>query len=393
MKMAVNVAALLLASWSVLSIAGLLPDSVAFHGAQNAWNAAGEATTSLIDKAFYGALHGSDENKLDNYAFPRGSYRTYINSGKDANIANWTEQCSGILYKNDLWYNDKFGIRKFTREGSKLNSGRTETICFQDGKAMPIIVTADYLVGIYRDNQGQSFARFHNIDRLDKAEPVDIALGWAEPFETSGRIDFANTADHLYEILVKQDKERISPEEMAALVYFSAQGILLDYDKGIAIFADDITDPGVLSFYRQSEPGKREELHSRTFKHPYEGTGAGRFVTGDSIYYASMDTILQYNMVTGKTDEWYAAGMENTPIHAINYVYGAGGDTKGKLCLVCLYDDNVTFLCPQDYSFQVVNVSSQSQPVSQIYANQALIYIAPQPGDEYNSHFDYASAP
>ena len=36
--------------------------------------------------------------------------------------------------------------------------------------------------------------------------------------------------------LKKQDAEPITPEEMAGLLYFSAKGVLLDYQEGTAVF-------------------------------------------------------------------------------------------------------------------------------------------------------------
>ena len=89
---------------------------------------------------------------------------------------------------------------------------------------------------------GSSYATFFHEEYRYK-----IADGWAEEYKEEGNSTFSSVTTRLSEILKKQDAESITPEEMAGLLYFSAKGVLLDYQEGTAVFADKMTDSLVMA--------------------------------------------------------------------------------------------------------------------------------------------------
>lgn len=139
-------------------------------------------------------------------------------------------------------------------------------------------------------------------------------------------LDFSGKSDLLYEILSKQEKKKITSRELALLVYGTKQGILLDYQKGTAYFADDSSGDTVYIYKRT---GKEEELIVQ-YEDAYEGLGAGRFIMDHYFVGVENFELMVYDLDTG--DVLYTPDEEHVD-GAVNYTYSPDGDLY--LCYVC----------------------------------------------------------
>ena len=147
---------------------------------------------------------------------------------------------------------------------------------------------------------------------------------------------FPELADSIYDLLVLQDKDKISAKQMATLSYFAGEGMILSYEDGTALFCDDITKPEKVKCYRQTAKGERKLLHSWT--DDYRGAGKGRFFTDDRIFYCSGGRLNCY----WPADDIHQMGGDEygNPELAINYLY----DSEGDLWVAYIDGDIVRFI-------------------------------------------------
>ncbi len=373
-KMALNVAVLFFTLWSVLSISNLLPEPVQFDLATSVWN----------------NMTPFGKKDMTNYEFRKESYSRYVNSGKDANVGGYFDQCSGIFQDKILWVNNLEGLHEVTRDGEKLKSNWIGAGYFYGDKAMPVLEVEDYIFAVCRTEEGQSFACFYDTENLD-AEPVKVAEGWSADYEEEGVLSFDKTAEKLYGILVKQEKEKISPEEMAGLLYFSARGMLLNYEDGKAFFISTDTEAGTLGIYQQTKPGERE--HLATFSNEYAGVGTGRFMADGSIYFAEKQTVVQYDPETRQGVEHHfgedeQSSMEQPDILAMNYLY----TPEGELVIACMRQDDTALYRPETKRLTPLAGNSEDGQQEYIYVSGNILYFTVKAEStnefvERNSHF------
>lgn len=127
-------------------------------------------------------------------------------------------------------------------------------------------------------------------------------------------------------LLEKQETEELELYQAARLTYFTAKGVILDYDGETAIFADSLTEPGWMTVYSQKPGSDREELLRVPVS--YAGSGAGRFMANGKLYYADESRIYEYDFA----GEPRLLVDAEQPIISMNYLFY----DHDKLCVGAL---------------------------------------------------------
>lgn len=320
--MALNAALLLAAVWIITSGVGLLPEYLRLKPAETAWDIISDPESRY-------------EREAEKLTFDKGSYHDLINDGTNANIAASDATRSAVSSDGRLWLNDLTGLRKTQRE-NELRTTKFAEKLFCGDKAEPMLIFGKngFTASIAED--GSSYATFFHEEYRYK-----IADGWAEEYKEEGNSTFSSVTTRLSEILKKQDAEPITPEEMAGLLYFSAKGVLLDYQEGTAVFADKMTDSSRAVIYRQTEGGEMEELFS--FTNDYTGGGTGCIAADGKVYAIAGTEVLQYD----------PEGEEGLPVSIYNLGQQVLGlnylcDQSGDVHIVCSDAEKIHFLYPTE---------------------------------------------
>ncbi|MEZ3469973.1 MAG: hypothetical protein K1W40_16710 [Schaedlerella sp.] len=321
-RMALNAALLLAAVWIITSGVGLLPEYLRLKPAETAWDIISDPESRY-------------EREAEKLTFDKGSYHDLINDGTNANIAASDATRSAVSSDGRLWLNDLTGLRKTQRE-NELRTTKVAEKLFCGDKAEPMLIFGKngFTASIAED--GSSYATFFHEEYRYK-----IADGWAEEYKEEGNSTFSSVTTRLSEILKKQDAEPITPEEMAGLLYFSAKGVLLDYQEGTAVFADKMTDSSRAVIYRQTEGGEMEELFS--FTNDYTGGGTGCIAADGKVYAIAGTEVLQYD----------PEGEEGLPVSIYNLGQQVLGlnylcDQSGDVHIVCSDAEKIHFLYPTE---------------------------------------------
>lgn len=359
-KMALNAAVLLAAVWLITSGIGILPENLRFKPAEAAWK-------TITDPEW------RFERQTAELTFDKGSYHELINDGTNANIAASDAMRSAVSSGGRLWLNDLTGLRITQRENGQRTTKVAEKIfCGDRAEPMLIFGKNGFTASIAED--GSSYATFFHEEYRSK-----IADGWAEEYKEEGNYTFSSIANRLYQILKKQDTEPITPEEMAGLLYFSTEGVLVDYQEGTAIFADKMTDSSRAVIYSQAGNEERKELFS--FTNDYAGGGTGCIAADGRVYAITGTTVLEYDpeLEEGQPACIYDLGL---PVLGLNYLY----NNSGEVFIICSDAEKVLYLYPakkQRSEFAI------AEPTSNLYTLEDKVYLFRKIENDGDTKFYY----
>lgn len=306
----------LLTEWTVLSLSGTIPEKVSFAPGVRLYR-------SIVDK------EAALEYMVEDFQYPSGVYESIINTGSEANLqaGGGSETARTACVSGDRLYvsgNGRFWSVD-TSKPSKIESGN------RSGSGGNVFVPAG-------KKNFMTVWRGENVDWICFIEPSeegeiaypdmqDWTSGCLDSGDGSeGKFSFDKICDRAAELLAKQKTEKLEPCEAAMLAYFAAEGVILDYSDGRILFADSMTEPGMLVVYEQQEDKGREEVIRVPVS--YEGKGAGRFMAKGKLYYADGCNVYACDF----EGEPVQILSEEQPIEGLNYlIYG-----KDKLCVGAL---------------------------------------------------------
>lgn len=359
-KAAVNGVLLALLVWSAASITDKLPPMLRLGPVERAWKMVTEDDQRFIRQG-------------KNPEFTKGCYQRFIHNGTNANIEASDARRSAAAEGSWLWVNDWTGLRRHnSKVPEEWNAMGDNYFCEEHAAAM--LYAGDLGFAVSAQEDGESYAVLFNREKDEKDKGETVARGWIDGFLEDGSFTYDSVISRLYSILQKQESKNISAEEMAGLLYFTSRGVLLDYQDGEAIFADDFTDAGTVHVYRYTEE-EAEELVS--YPDDYAGSGSGRFIVEDTLYYAENLAVTSFSLEQ-KEGGWRKIYDAEQPIRGLNYAYGK----EGRLCILSLSEESVVILLPSEERLETVEITG---PAESIYTvkNKIMIY-RPSEG-EYNS--------
>lgn len=339
--------ALFLVIFAVLSINGVLIEEMQWKWAVEKWEYVSEG----------GLRQDKLRKKIDGAKFARGSYEKYINPRTNANLAA-SEYASACTYKDRFYLAvpDCFiTMKKYSKKWA--NS--------------PLFLTESALVGgsRYVLAANEETSRVLNVSKKFTA---DLEENPVTRFES---MDFDETCDYLYRLLVKQEKKKITAEELMALAWGTKEGVLLDYIDKTAYFADD-SGGSTVYVYEQTGAGERNLIFQ--YEDSYQGLGAGRFIMDHYFVGVEDLQVVTYDLETGDI-QYRLEEMEYHVDGSINYIRTRKGNYY-----ICYMNNNV--LCCWDFygdkPLQTVNMHIGDNGFTGLFCYGDQVYTAHGSGSD-----------
>ncbi|MCD8068988.1 MAG: hypothetical protein LUE87_08895 [Lachnospiraceae bacterium] len=293
----------LLIIWTSLTIYDIIPDNVKWQPAVMLGNSISYVTSGQRKQDRFA-------KNAENVEFSKNSYTKYVNIGLDANLA-----ASGIAAAyargKRLYILDE-GIFYYVQP----SKNPADTYLMDDveisSPMASFIMSSKSILGIDESGEGISVYRIPN--QLEHAFLRD------EGGVSLNDMSFTEISSLTYTILSRQETGKISVQEMAVLMYCTQEGILLGWQGGTAWLADDKTNPDIVTVYTMSSDGSLEEkLH---YSNTYAGTGTGRFIANDALFYADAD-MLYFYYLDGSESFYVPPEVYGSPAEALNYTYNS----------------------------------------------------------------------
>lgn len=288
---------LLVVIWLIMSISGVMIEPLRCEPAVELWEYVtdGQLAQELFNK------------RAESTWFPTNSYQTYINPGTNANLAASNPNAAAAVYRSTLYLSHNGHVysltaKKPTELTSITSADGLNSMIAGKGCLLQFDITAIRFL--------KSSGKFSHVIKED---------GWLSEYRSA---DFGTVADRLFDLLNRQEHNKLTGAEISTLAYFTKEGTLLYYADKTAWLADSSTQPGIVTIYKQTAPGQREEAFH--YQNNYAGLGSGRFAADDLIVYANGGPLAIYAMDGSFWITFEAEGV-NAPTQALNYVRSSDG--------------------------------------------------------------------